>query len=69
MTPAPTHGRVCRDCKYSDGLGCHRYPPQVVLFPTGNQYPPAFIPIGQFPQVSADEWCGEWAGYTKAEEF
>lgn len=61
MSPTAPHGRVCRDCKWSDGDACHRLPPQMVLWPTGNQQPIAYEPYATFAFVKPDDWCGEWA--------
>ena len=69
MSQAPTRAHVCRDCKYWGGYLCHRYPPQIVLWPTGNQHPHTHLTVSEFPHVSADDWCGEWAGYTREEKF
>ena len=57
--PAP-YGHVCRDCKWFDGASCHRYPPQMILWPTDNQQPIVYEPHPTFAFVAWDGWCGEW---------
>ena len=61
----------CKDCRwYAAGGNCHRYPPQMVLFPCGNQHPIMYATNARFPWVDADGWCGEFAhSFGKPEKF
>lgn len=61
MSPTAHDGRVCRDCKWSDGSQCHRFPPQMALWPNDNQHPVIYSPYAAFPDVPPDGWCGEWS--------
>lgn len=61
MSPTAPDGHVCRDCKWSDGGNCHRFPPQMTLWPNDNQLPVIYNPMPTFPFVRPNDWCGEWS--------
>jgi hypothetical protein len=59
--------RTCSSCQWHDvvfddhtgepiGL-CRRYPPRLV--PIDDE------PVQMYPNVAADDWCGEWSEPTK----
>ena len=63
----------CRDCRFfvaapEGTVGkCHRFPAQttIVLIPDGvdmiRQVPKLkTIELNAFPNIEADQWCGEW---------
>ncbi len=54
------NGRGCRECKYFSDGECHRFPPQMVLWPDHNLPPVAYRPDSSFPAVQPHYWCGEW---------
>lgn len=60
MNAQAPHGCVCRDCKWFDRNLCHRFPPQITLWPTDNQHPIIYNPCETRPGVKPDDWCGEW---------
>lgn len=61
MNSTSPDGHVCCDCKWFDGSGCHRLPPQMVPWPNGNQPPITYWPNLTWPLVNANDWCGEWS--------
>ena len=52
--------KTCLNCHYADGGSCHRFPPQWASWPNDNQHPIMYQPYANFPNVSPNEWCGEW---------
>jgi len=54
-------GQSCGQCKFfrTDGF-CLRYPPQIV--PLNDEETDELYPFSLFPQVNADEFCGEFVG-------
>ena len=45
----------CRFWRFENRKGrCKRYPPSVKSGPTNR------IDMWEFPEVTSDEWCGEW---------
>lgn len=60
----------CRDCRFWVFNGrkiwgeCHRFPPCHTQ-PNRFVAEPIPVPLGQFPWVMDDEWCGEWQSKPK----
>ncbi len=52
--------RECATCQWWEEGKCHRHPPQMVLYPLGNQHPITYTPTSYWPYVLATDWCGEW---------
>lgn len=58
---------TCNTCVYlQNGDECHRFPPQITIIPmpqkhhlTG-QVTMNPMPVGAFPNVTPDSWCGEY---------
>lgn len=53
-------GLACKDCRYEIAGRCHRFPPQMVLWPDGHQEPISYMPYKTFPFVDREDWCGEF---------
>lgn len=50
----------CTTCHFNRDGFCHRFPPQVTLYPTDNQHPIHYAVGDGFPSAMAGRWCGEW---------
>lgn len=48
----------CTTCHFNRDGFCHRFPPQVTLYPYDNQHPVLYVVGDGFP--AARSWCGEW---------
>jgi len=50
----------CETCRFNDAGFCHRFPPQLGLYPTDNQHPIMYDAASCWPTVDPIGWCGEW---------
>lgn len=54
-------GQSCGNCLYFKDSCCRIAPPTILPLPLPNK---AFSFVSSFPNVSANDWCGDWKDET-----
>lgn len=51
---------TCETCRWWDKrTHCRRFPPQLALWPSGNQQPIIYDVFPSWPATLPTDWCGE----------
>lgn len=54
-----TDDKTCGTCRYSDGSTCHRFPPAMVVWPTGNRHCD-YLPLATYPIIAHELRSGAY---------